>query len=89
MKPLVSIIIPCYNSELYIAEAIECSFNQTYSNVEVIVVDDGSTDRSVEIIKSFGDRIRFEKIDHQGACAARNRGLELSQGEFIQFLDEV
>ncbi|WP_088892291.1 glycosyltransferase family 2 protein [Leptolyngbya ohadii] len=87
MNPLVSVIIPCFNAEPYVAEAIESALNQTYPNVEVIVVDDGSNDRSVEAIQSFGDRIRFEQINHRGACAARNRGLQLSQGEFIQFLD--
>jgi glycosyltransferase involved in cell wall biosynthesis len=87
MKPLVSVIIPCYNAEPYVAEAIASALNQTYPNVEVIVVDDGSGDGSVEVIRSFGDRVRLEQIDHRGACAARNRGLNLSQGEFIQFLD--
>ena len=85
--PLVSIVIPCYNAEKFIAEAIESAFNQIYPNVEVIVIDDGSSDRSVEIIQSYGNRVRFEAIDHRGACAARNRGLQLSKGEFIQFLD--
>lgn len=87
MEPLVSVIIPCFNAEQYISEAIDSAINQTYPNAEVIVIDDGSTDRSIEIIQSYGDRIRFETINHQGACAARNRGLQLSQGEFIQFLD--
>lgn len=86
-QPLVSILIPCHNSEASIAESIDSALNQTYPNVEVIVVDDGSTDRSIEVIQSFGDRVRLKKIDHQGACVARNRGLQLSHGEFIQFLD--
>ncbi|MEB3336322.1 MAG: glycosyltransferase [Leptolyngbyaceae bacterium] len=87
LQPLVSIIIPSYNAELYISEAIASALDQTYPNIEVIVVDDGSSDRSIEVIQSFGDRIRFEAISHRGACAARNRGLALSRGEFIQFLD--
>jgi len=86
-SPLVSIIIPCYNTEKYIAEAIESALNQTYQNIEVIVVDDGSTDASVEIIQSFGDRLKFDIIEHKGACAARNLGLSMSQGDYIQFLD--
>ena len=86
-NPLISIIIPCYNAEKYVGEAIESALNQTHTNVEVIVVDDGSTDCSLGIVRSFGDRVRLEQIDRQGACAARNLGLQLSQGEFIQFLD--
>lgn len=86
-QPLVSIIIPCYNSQAYIADAINSALNQTYSNLEVVVVDDGSTDDSVNIIKSFGDRLKFEQSEHKGACAARNKGLSISQGEYIQFLD--
>lgn len=87
MNLLVSIIIPCYNTEKYIAEAITSALSQTYSNIEVIVVDDGSTDGSWEIIQSFGDRLKSEQIEHQGGCAARNRGLQLSKGKYIQFLD--
>lgn len=68
-------------------KAIESALGQTYKNVEVIVIDDGSTDASLEIIKSFGDRIRWETGPNRGACAARNRGLELARGTFIQFLD--
>ena len=88
MSPLlVSIIIPCYNSEQYVAEAIQSALDQTYTNCEIIVIDDGSTDGSLEVIKGFGHRIRWETGPNQGGCAARNRGLELSKGEWIQFLD--
>lgn len=86
-QPLVSIIIPCWNAECYVGEAIESALAQTYPNVEVIVIDDGSTDGSLEVIKSFGDRIRWETGPNQGACAARNRGIALARGELIQFLD--
>ncbi|MBE9179511.1 glycosyltransferase family 2 protein [Oculatella sp. LEGE 06141] len=86
-QPLISVVIPCYNTDQFIGEAIASALNQTYPNVEIIVVDDGSSDRSLEVIQSFGDRIRFDSINHRGACAARNRGLELSKGEYIQFLD--
>lgn len=84
---LVSIIIPCYNAERYVAEAIRSALAQTYRSVEVIVVDDGSTDGSVEAIRSFGDAIRWETGPNRGGCAARNRGIELARGEFVQFLD--
>ncbi|MEZ6146240.1 MAG: glycosyltransferase [Planctomycetaceae bacterium] len=86
-EPLVSIIIPCYNAAEFVAEAIESAAGQTYGNVEVIVIDDGSTDESVDVLRSFGDRIRWETGPNRGACAARNRGLELAQGEIVQFLD--
>lgn len=87
MPPLVSILIPCYNAEQYIGEAVESALGQTYPNVEVVVVDDGSTDGSVGVLESFGDRIRFEAGPNRGGCAARNRALSLSRGEYIQYLD--
>lgn len=85
--PFVSVIIPCYNSAAYVGDAIESVLGQSYGHREVVVVDDGSTDDSVEVLKSFGHRIRWETGPNRGACAARNRGLELAQGEIVQFLD--
>jgi glycosyltransferase involved in cell wall biosynthesis len=85
--PLVSVIIPCYNAEKYVGQAIESALAQTYPKKEVIVIDDGSTDGSLDVIKSFGDRIRWETGPNRGGSAARNRGIELAQGELIQFLD--
>lgn len=87
MDPLVSIIIPSWNSEDCVGESIESGLAQTYSNIEVIVIDDGSTDTSLSVIQSFRDRIRFESRQNLGACGARNRGIELARGELIQFLD--
>jgi hypothetical protein len=84
---LVSIIIPCYNAEQYVGEAIQSALDQTYPHAEVIVIDDGSTDRSLDVIKSFGDAVRWESGPNRGGCAARNRGIELAEGELIQFLD--
>ena len=86
-RPLVSIIVPCFNAERYIGEAIESALGQTYPHSEVIVVDDGSSDRSREVVESFPSRVRLEKIPHCGAPVARNRGLELAKGEFVKFLD--
>ena len=83
----VSILIPCFNAEDYVGEAIESALNQTYRDIEVVVVDDGSKDGSVEVLKSFGERIRYEAAPNRGACAARNRAFELSQGVFVQYLD--
>lgn len=80
MQPLVSIIIPCYNAADYVGEAIESALAQTYSPTEVIVIDDGSTDGSLDLLRSFGDRIRWETGPNRGACTARTRGLALAMG---------
>lgn len=85
--PLVSIIIPCYNAERFVAEAVQSALAQTWPRKEVIVVDDGSTDRSVERIKEFGDAVRLVTLPHAGAPAARNRGIELARGEYVKLLD--
>ena len=84
---LVSIVIPCWNAARLVGDAIESALAQTHQNVEVIVIDDGSTDHSLDVIRSFGDSIRWETGPNRGACAARNRGLALARGEFVQFLD--
>ena len=84
--PLVSIIMPVRNGEKYIAEAIESCLQQTYQNIELLIVDDGSRDRTVEIIRSFG----IEPIINQGrpgANAARNLGLKSARGVFVKFFD--
>lgn len=83
---LVSVLIPSHNAALWIAQAIGSALAQTAA-VEVIVIDDGSTDGTVEIIRSFGDRIRWETGPNRGAPAARNRALELASGEWVQYLD--
>lgn len=87
MFPKVSILIPCYNAEKWVAQAITSALEQTYPNKEVIVVDDGSTDDSVAIIKSFGSLIHWESQFNQGGNSTRNRLLELSTGDWIQYLD--
>ena len=84
---LVSVIIPCYNAERWIDEAIQSALNQTYSPVEVIVVDDGSSDGSWKKIQEFGSRVIAETGPNRGGSAARNRGFVLSRGDYIQFLD--
>jgi glycosyltransferase involved in cell wall biosynthesis len=87
MSPKVSILIPCYNADRWIAQAIESALNQTHDNKEIIVIDDGSTDASLEIIKGFDGAIRWETGPNRGGNAARNRLLELSTGDWIQYLD--
>ncbi len=87
-KPVVSVIIPAYNAESFIKETIESALNQTYKNIEVIVVDDGSTDNTEKIVKSIDDkRIKYIKQNNRGVSAARNKGIEVSKGEFIALLD--
>lgn len=85
--PLVSILINNYNYGSFVGEAIESALHQTYSNVEVIVVDDGSTDNSREIIKSYGDKIIPILKQNGGQASAFNAGFAASQGEIICFLD--
>ena len=84
---LVSILIPCFNAERWIGEAIESALQQTWTPTEVIVVDDGSTDGSVEVIRRYADRVRWESRPHAGANPARNRLLEMATAEWVQYLD--
>ncbi len=86
----VSVIIPCFNGEKYLAQTLQSVRWQTYPHWECILVDDGSTDRSAEIFHSYthGDtRFRYFRQANQGLAAARNSGLDLAEGGFIQFLD--
>jgi glycosyltransferase involved in cell wall biosynthesis len=87
MSPLVSILIPCFNAKQWIAEAIDSALAQTWPKKEVIVVDDGSTDGSLDVIRQFNGRIRWETGPNHGGNAARNRLLELACGEWVQYLD--
>lgn len=85
--PLVSVMIPVYNGERYLAEAIESVLAQTYRPIEIIVVDDGSTDSSADVAKRFALPVRYCFQPHSGAGAARNRGTGLAQGSLFAFLD--
>lgn len=85
---LVSVIIPVYNGERYLAEAIESVLAQTYHTLETIVVDDGSTDGSADVAKGFTDpRVRYFYQPNSGQGAARNQGANLAHGSFFAFLD--
>ena len=83
---LVSVIVPVYNGKRYLGEAIESVLAQTYRSVEIIVVDDGSTDGSAQVAKRF-DSVRYSFQSNSGAAAARNQGVASSQGDFLAFLD--
>lgn len=88
-QELVSIIMPCYNAEQYIKDSINSVLNQTYPHFELIIIDDLSTDNSINIINSFNDnRIKVIQLTQNGgAGVARNTGIEAAQGRFIAFLD--
>lgn len=87
MKPFVSILIPCFNAERWVGQAIESALAQSWQHKEVIVVDDGSTDASLNIIKDFGDRIRWSTGPNRGGNTTRNRLLEMAEGDWLQYLD--
>ena len=87
-EPLVSILIPAHNSEDSIGDTLRSALGQTWLNTEIIVVDDGSTDRTAEVVRRFeGDGVRLVLQRSQGASAARNKAFSLSHGDYIQWLD--
>lgn len=86
--PLVSVIIPLYNAEKYISTAINSALGQTWENIEILVINDGSTDNSLAIAEQFkNEKVKIFNQTNKGASVARNLGLANSKGEFIQFLD--
>ena len=89
MRKLVSLIIPIYNVEKYLPQCFESVYAQTYPNVEVILVNDGSTDNSLDICKRYANRLEWKLInqDNQGLSAARNSGIDKATGDYIMFLD--
>jgi glycosyltransferase involved in cell wall biosynthesis len=88
MQPLVSILIPAYNAEDWIAETIRSAISQTWPRTEIIVVDDGSKDRTAEVARQFASKqVVVVSQENQGAAATRNQALRLSQGDYIQYLD--
>lgn len=89
-KGLISVIIPCYNLEGYIRKCIDSILGQTYKNLEVIAIDDGSTDRTPDLLAEYAakdDRVVILRQENSGAGAASNRGIEAARGEFIAFVD--
>lgn len=85
--PLISCIVPVYNGERYLREALDSIFAQAYPNLEVIVVDDGSTDGTEKVVAAYGERIHALRQSNRGPAAARNLGLGAAKGEFVVFLD--
>ncbi len=86
IKPLVSIIIPCFNGERFLARTLESCQSQTYENLEIILVDDGSTDSSNQIAKGF-EGVRVIEQKNKGVSSARNNGIKNSNAEYLAFLD--
>ena len=86
-KPLVTIAITCYNYADYVSEAIESALGQTYQNLEVIVLDDGSTDNSLDVINKYAARVRIVTRKNKGVVYTRNEALKLAKGDFFFFLD--
>ena len=85
--PLVSVIVPVHNGDRYLGEALDSALNQDYDAIEVIVVDDGSTDGTPEVLRRFGNRIVAIRQENAGAAVARNTAMEAARGEFFAFLD--
>ena len=86
-QPLVSVVIPSYNCGRFLADAIDSVLRQSYPAREIIVVDDGSTDDSRQVLERYGERVRVVAQRNQGVSAARNTGIEHSRGELVAFLD--
>lgn len=89
-QPLISVIIPVYGVEKYIVQCLESIINQTYKNLEIIVINDGTKDRSAEIAKEYAaqdNRIKVYDFENGGLSVARNRGLEIAKGDYISYLD--
>ncbi|MDE5121033.1 MAG: glycosyltransferase family 2 protein, partial [Trichodesmium sp. St19_bin1] len=87
MTPKVSIIIPVYNCELYITQGIESVLNQTYTDYEIIVIDDGSTDNTHQVLQPYMKKIRYFFHENKGLSATRNQGIKMAKGELIALLD--
>jgi glycosyltransferase involved in cell wall biosynthesis len=87
MEPQVSVVIPTYNAANVLTQAIDSALAQTYRPFEIIVIDDGSSDNTPDLLRAYGDRIRSLRQDNSGVYAARNRGIRAARGRYIAFLD--
>lgn len=86
-QPLVSVVIPNFNYGAYIQDCIDSVLNQSYPQIEIIVVDDGSTDDSVNLVEKYGLSVKLIRIENSGVSAARNYGMRIAKGDFLCFLD--
>lgn len=84
-EPLISVIIPTYNRAHTVIKAIKSVLEQSWIKKEIIIVDDGSTDNTEEIIQPYLSKVKYVKQQNQGVSAARNKGIEISSGEYITF----
>jgi len=87
VKNLVSVVIPAFNCSNFIEEAVDSVLNQSYKNIEIIVIDDGSTDNTLDIMRAFGNEIQIYSQENNGISVARNLGILNSTGEYVAFLD--
>jgi glycosyltransferase involved in cell wall biosynthesis len=87
MSPLITVIIPAYNSERFVAEAVRSALDQDYPSTEILVIDDGSTDNTLGQLASFDSDVRVVSVPNGGPARARNLGMSMARGEFIAFLD--
>ena len=87
MPPRVSVVVTAYNQQLYVGDTIRSVLAQTFRDFELIVVDDGSSDGTVQEIRRFGSQLQLERQPNQGVAASRNTGIRLARGEFVAFLD--
>ncbi|NQE46618.1 Glycosyltransferase AglI [ANME-1 cluster archaeon GoMg2] len=86
-KPLVSVIIPAFNAEGTVRDAINSVLSQTYKQIEIIVINDGSTDNTLKILREYGEQIRYITQNNKGPSAARNAGIKIAKGDFIAYQD--
>ena len=90
MKPVISVVVPVYNAETFLDKCIQSIVNQTYKNIEVILLDDGSTDKSLDVCKNFAKTDKRIKVIHKknsGAADSRNLGVQKAIGEYVTFVD--
>jgi glycosyltransferase involved in cell wall biosynthesis len=87
-RPLVSCVVTCFNGSRYLDESLRSILDQSHRPLEIIVVDDGSTDDSADVVRRYGDAVRYHRQENRGPAGACNTGLELATGDFVAFLEQ-